>query len=173
MAMGGPSPRPPPMNDTEPHQRARAAAIRFLSYGPRSEAEVRSRLRRTYPSQIVDHVLKDLRERDLVDDTRFARMWTDSRNSHKPRSAWAVKQELIARGVDEALAADAVQDIDDEETAYRAALSPARRLQGVDFRTFHRRLWAYLRRRGFSDSVCRRTLDRLWNDTEIHTQPHH
>ena len=152
------------MNDTDPFQRAQAAALRFLSYRPRSEAEVRSRLRRSSPPHLADQVIDDLKERGLVDDAMFARMWRDSRESLKPRSAWAIKRELIAKGVDDALAAKTVEAVDDEESAYRAALSPARRLRGADFTTFHRRLWGYLRRRGFSDSVCRHTLDRLWNE---------
>ncbi len=152
------------MNDTEPFQRAQAAALRFLSHRPRSEAEVRSRLRRSIPPHLADQVIDDLKERGLLDDALFARLWRDSRESFKPRSAWAIKRELIAKGVDDGLAAKTVQDIDDEESAYRAALSPARRLRAADFTTFHRRLWGYLRRRGFSDSICRHTLDRLWNE---------
>jgi regulatory protein len=158
------------MNDTEPFQRARAVALRFLSYRPRSEAEVRSRLRRSFPPPTADQVIDDLKERGLLDDATFARLWKDSRETLRPRSAWAIKRELVSKGVDDGLAAETVQDVDDEESAYRAALSPARRLRAADFATFHRRLWGYLRRRGFSDLVCRHTLDRLW--TELAGEDH-
>ena len=160
------------MNDTEPFQQARAAALRFLTYRPRTEAEVRSRLRRNFPPQTADRVIDDLKERGLLDDAMFARLWRDSRETLRPRSAWAIKRELIAKGVDDGLAAETVQDVDDEESAYRAALSPARRLRGADFPTFHRRLWGYLRRRGFSDSVCRHTLDRLRTELADENHPH-
>ena len=152
------------MSDTEPSQRAHAAALRFLSYRPRSEAEVRNRLRRRFPEPLVDEVVELLKEESLVDDARFAGLWAESRESHKPRSAWAVKRELIAKGVDSSLAQEAVQDIDDTESAYRAATKQAHKHVEADFLTFRRRLWAYLQRRGFSASVSRQTTQRLWEE---------
>ena len=150
------------MNDTKPVHRAHAAALRFLSYRPRSEAEVRTRLRRRFSESLVDQVLELLKDESLVDDAKFARLWQESRDSHRPRSAWAVKRELIAKGVDRSLADEAVQEMDDNENAYRAGLKPAQKDKDAEFPTFHRRLSGYLHRRGFSDSVSRRTIKRLW-----------
>ena len=101
-----------------------------------------------------------------MDDAKFARLWRDSRDTLKPRSAWEVKRELIAKGVDSSLAGEVVGDVDDEQNAYRAGLQQAQKLDRADFATFHRRLWGYLRRRGFSDSVCRHTINRLWEETD-------
>ena len=159
------------MNDVEPFQRAHAAALRLLSYRPRSEAEVRTRLRRNFTAHLVERVLEALRKQDLIDDSKFARQWRESRESLKPRSAWAIKRELMAKGVDTALADQAVWDVDDGESAYRAALGPARKLNGVDLPTFRRRLWGYLKRRGFSDSDSRLTINRLWEEMESGSRP--
>ena len=150
------------MNDSGPSERARAAALRFLAYRPRSEAEVRARLQRRFPAPLVEQVITRLREQELVDDAKFAQLWSDSRDSSKPRSAWAIKRELIAKGVDGGLASEAVQEIDDNESAYRAGLKPARKNMEAGYPTFRRRLREYLHRRGFSDSVSRRTIERLW-----------
>ena len=152
------------MNDSDPSQRVRAAALRFLSYRPRSEAEVRARLRRRFPAPLVEQVITGLREQALVDDAGFARLWTDSRDSSKPRSAWAIKRELRAKGIDSGLAEEAVREIDDEDAAYRAAQPLARRVHGNGIAAFRRRLWGLLKRRGFSDSVARRVINRLWDD---------
>ena len=159
------------MNDTEPVQRAHAAALRFLSYRPRSEAEVRTRLRRRFSESLVDQVMELLKDESLVDDARFARLWRESRDSFRPRSAWAVKRELIAKGVDGGLASEAVEEIDDNESAYRAGLKPARKNMEAGYPTFRRRLRGYLHRRGFSDSVSRRTIERLWEDLGRESQP--
>ena len=159
------------MNDSKPVQRAHAAALRLLSYGPRSEAEVRDRLLRRFPEPLVAEVMEALREQALVDDASFARMWTESRESLKPRSASAVKRELLAKGIDRAVAEEAVRDMDEEEGAYRAGLKPTRRLGGADFPTFHRKLWGYLQRRGFSNSVSRHTIDRLWEEMSHESHP--
>ena len=154
------------MNDSESFKRASAAALRFLSYRPRSEAEVRSRLRRRFPDHVVEQVVESLAEQALVDDASFAKLWRDNRETLNPRSAAAIKRELILKGVASELAKSAVQDLDDRDSAYRAGLKPARRLAQSDFSTFQRRLWGYLQRRGFSPSVTRETIDRLWEERE-------
>ena len=42
------------------------AACCFLSFRPRSEAEVRRRLMRRFPAELVDHVIEDLRSKNYV-----------------------------------------------------------------------------------------------------------
>ena len=134
------------MNDDEAFQRARAAALRFLSYRPRSAAEVRSRL---------------TAEQSLVNDAEFARVWRQSRESSNPRSATAIRRELLSKGVSRDIADEASRDVDDRESAYRAGVKHARRLEDLDSETFRRRLWGFLMRRGFSRSLARETVDRL------------
>ena len=150
------------MNDSESFQQANATALRLLAHRPRSEAEIRARLRRRFHPSVVDAVVVALHEQGLLDDARFARMWRESRDSHRPRSAASIRQELISKGVDREIAEEAVQDLDDEESAYRAAERFARRLGQADFGAFRSRLWGHLRRRGYSASVARQTIDRLW-----------
>ena len=157
------------MNDSEPFQRASAAASRFLSYRPRSEAEVRGRLSRRFPPHVVERVIESLTEQALVDDVKFAELWTDSRDSLNPRSASAIRWELISKGVAAEVAEVAVCDIDDHDSAYRAALGVARRVDQADIATFRRKLWGHLQRRGFSSSVTRRTVGRLWDEQQANS----
>lgn len=148
--------------DSEQTRRASASAIRHLSRRPRSEAEVRAHLRRAYPPEIVDQVIQSLCAQSLIDDRAFARNWTDSRLRNKPRSAYMVKRELLGKGIDSEIADNAVSDVDDSDAAYRAASAYAPRLRNADYDAFHRRLYGYLARRGFSASVSRRVVSRLW-----------
>jgi regulatory protein len=144
--------------------RAYGAALRLLSHRPRTEQELEERLRRRFAATLVDQVVELLRAEGLVSDVRFARDWTAGRESRNPKSAWVIKRELVAKGIDDAVADDAVSDLDDEENAYRVGLKAAGTMQGVDLPAFRRRLWGYLRRRGFGDSVCRRTIERIWDE---------
>ena len=155
------------MSNSDPSQRANSAALRYLSHRPRSEAEVRSRLRRRFDAAVVENVVTSLKEQALVDDAGFARLWKEGRNSLKPRSAWAIKRELESKGIDRAIAEEAVRDVDDEESAQRAGRRQAARLEQADLATFRRKLWGYLRRRGYSDSVCRRTINKLWEEMDF------
>ena len=157
------------MNDSESFQRACAAAQRFLSYRPRSEAEVRARLSRRFPQDVVGEVLAYLRERGLIDDGDFSRLWTNSRVSFKPRSAAVIKRELLSKGIDRDIAESAIRDVDDQDSAYRAGLRLAHKLDDSDHATFRRRLWSHLQRRGFGSSVTRRAIALLWD--ELHMNP--
>ena len=105
------------MNDDPPLQHAHLAALRFLSYRPRSKAEVRTRLRRSFPADVVDRVIDDLAYRSLVDDRSFARLWRDNRDSLNPRSAASIKRELISKGIARDLAQSTVDDVDDMDSA--------------------------------------------------------
>ena len=154
------------MSDSEPFQRAHAAALRLLSYRPRSEVEVRARLQRRFPASTVDGVLDALKAAGQVDDATFAKLWSDSRASLSPRSASAITHELVSKGVLRDTARQAAAEVDDEDNAYRAGLKMARTQAQADLSAFRRRLWGRLKRRGFSDSVTRRTIARLWEERD-------
>ena len=147
-------------------EKATSHALRFLSYRQRSESEVRRRLQPKYSAQVIESVVERLKELNLLDDASFAREWTRSRSTHRPRSAYAIRRELVGKGVDRDTAQAAVENLDDEESAYRAGQRVAASLTDTDYATFRRRLQGYLYRRGFSGPVIRRTADRLWEERE-------
>ena len=149
------------MDEEKTLQKATSLALRYLSYRPRSEFEVRGRLRRRYDEQIAESVIGRLKEQGLLDDVAFARAWSQGRMSFKPRSAALIRRELLQKGVDRETAHMTVEALDDQESAYKAGLRAANSLADVDYTTFHRRLWGYLQRRGFGQSIVRRMVGRL------------
>ncbi|MCY3544686.1 MAG: regulatory protein RecX [Chloroflexi bacterium] len=153
-------------SDSSQTRRASASAIRLLALRPRTEFEVLNHLCRKFPRDIAERVVADLRRSSLIDDAEFARLWTESRLRAKPRSAWLIKRELLNKGVKSDHADAAVSECDDSESAHRAAEQYARRLHGADYNTFHRRLYGYLGRRGFSQSVSRSVVSGLWRARE-------
>lgn len=149
----------------EERGQAQEAALNFLSYRPRSEAEVRRRLRRGgFGEDLVAGVVAKLRQQGLLDDGAFAAFWAENRTTFSPRGARLVKQELRAKGVDAETAQGATAAIDEEEGAYRAATRKARTLAGTDWPTFRRKLGDFLVRRGFDYEVVEQTVKRLWDE---------
>ena len=139
------------------------AAIHYLGYRPRSEFEVRERLlRRGFDDNTAEVVIAKLREQRLVDDVAFARFWKENRDSFSPRSQWLTKLELRQKGVTDDIIDQVIETIDDDDNAYRAALSKARSLPRSDYQGFRRRLGEYLKRRGFGYGVINHTIERLW-----------
>jgi regulatory protein len=149
------------------YRRCYDAAALFLSYRPRSEPEIRERLRkRGFPTTSINAVIIRLKDQGLVDDTAFARFWTENRDSFSPRSRWLTGQELRRKGVNEEVITQAVGTLDDEDSAYRAGRKKARNLPRHDFQNFHRRLGEHLQRRGFNYGIIKSTVNRLWNELE-------
>jgi len=143
------------------------AAAHYLSYRPRSEFELREKLKqRGFDNNSVEPVIINLKEQGLVDDMAFAQFWKDNRESFSPRSQWLTKLELRRKGVANDIIDQVVDSVDDADSAYRAALSKARSLPLSDYESFRRRLGEYLKRRGFSYPVINQIVERIWQEQE-------
>ncbi len=148
------------------YPQARDAALRFLSYRPRSEAEVRRRLSRHYCPRVIDQVILFLQQNRYLDDAAFAQMWRRSREQRRPRGRRALQQELMQFGVDRDIIEEALEGFDAAANAYKAGQRPAARLaaKGSPPDVFKRKIGAHLRRRGFKCSVITETVNRLWQE---------
>jgi len=147
------------------YQRCLDAASRYLAYRPRSVFEVKTRLRqRGFEQATIEAVLHELRRNGSLDDLAFARFWRENRESFSPRSGLVLGRELTAKGVPKAIVNEAVSGLDAEQSAYRAALKRAKRLDRIDFTEFRARLTPFLRRRGFSYQVTEDAVRRLWDE---------
>ena len=101
----------------------------------------------------------------MLDDVEFSSFWCRSRSSHSPRSSRLLKHELASKGVSPEVISEALQDLDDAELAYQAALKSARKQRDEDFADFQRKMWGHLRRRGFGQALIRETIRRVWSET--------
>ena len=143
-------------------ERAYERALNFLSYRPRSEAEVRRRLRKKgVEDEGVEVVVERLTRAGLLNDREFARYWVENRLQFNPRGARALRHELREKGVPASIIADTLADFDEETSARRAAEAGMRRLAHLEPRDFRRRLGAYLARRGFSYAVVKPLIEEM------------
>jgi regulatory protein len=143
-------------------ERAYERALNFLSYRPRSEAEVRRRLReKDVPDEVVEVVVERLTRAGLLDDREFTRYWVENRLQFNPRGARALRHELWEKGVPAPIIADALAGFDEKASARKTAESRARQLAHLEPRDFRRRLGAYLARRGFSYAVIEPLIEEM------------
>ena len=153
------------LRDAEARADAMSAALRLLSYRPRSETELRQRLaRRGAPPALIDSTIQRLRELGLVDDAAFARSWVESRERASPRGQRLLRQELRAKGVNSDASRELVEGVNDAEAALRASARRAASLSGLPQEEFRRRLGDFLRRRGFDYETIRLTVERRWRE---------
>jgi regulatory protein len=134
-------------------ERAYERALNFLSYRPRSEAEVRRSLHGKNEEQVIDVVDELLARAGLLNDREFARYWVENRLQFKPRGARALRQELWEKGISDAIVDETLEGFDEEDAARVVAEDGARRMTRLEPGDFRRKLSAYMARRGFSYAV--------------------
>jgi regulatory protein len=155
------------LTGAELSQRCYDAALRYLDYRPRSQTELKQRLaRRGFDEETVAATLSRLQELGLVDDLAFARFWQENRQAFSPRSRWLVRRELKQKGVADEVIEKVLANADDEDGAYRAAMTRARKLPASDYEGFRKRLGDYLKRRGFGYGVIKNTLKKVWEEVK-------
>jgi regulatory protein len=158
--------------DEEARREALHAATRLVAARPRSEREVRDRLRRRrFPQPAVDAAVGRLIELGFLNDETFARFWAESRQGARPSSRRLIATELRRKGVAAEAASAATATISDDEAAYEAASRRLRSLRSLEYQRFRERLGAFLTRRGFSYDVSRRTIERCWSETSDDAPP--
>ncbi len=143
---------------------AHERALNFLSYRPRSQAEVRRNLfKKDIDESVVDQVIARLSRAGLVDDKAFAHYWVENRKKFKPRGRRALRYELRRKGVKDVIIDEVLSEYDETPGAYQVASKRAARLarRGTDLATFRQKLYGFLKRRGFAYPVIRDTLDQI------------
>lgn len=154
----------------EARQQAVERAINYLSFRPRSQAEVHRYLRKKEtPPEIIEAVLERLKNLDYLNDRAFASFWVESRKQHSPRGSQGLRNELRMKGVEREVVEELVSDENDADLALRAAQKKAALLlhtPDIDYNTFRNRLGGFLQRRGFSYEVVARTVRTLWQEHE-------
>ncbi len=144
---------------------AHERALRFLEPRPRSTVEVKQYLlKKEIPADIVTQVIEKLTSAGLLDDAAFAKYWVENREEFRPRAGRALRFELKRKGLADSAIADAIREVDETESAYRAGLPRAKRWSGLEHREFRDKVGAFLLRRGFSYEVAKQAAERLWQE---------
>jgi len=152
--------------------RAKASAYRYLSYRPRSIAELKRQLvKKGYQETTVDQVIDRLSELELIDDLAFARYWVEQRETFKPRGQRALRYELYQKGIDRQIVDLVVADVDETASAKKAARKKANFWRELPEEQFYEKLGNYLKRRGFGYEIVRNVTQELWSSASHSKQP--
>ena len=152
---------------TEELWSARNAALRLISYRPRTERELRDRLReKEYPDTDIVATIEDLKRSGLVNDAEFARTYLRDALALRPKGKLALKRKLLLLGLDKSIVEESLQEVFSEVNQEDAALEAARRFlrkSGGKKRTedpaaIRNRLANYLARQGYGWDTIRPVL---------------
>jgi regulatory protein len=143
-------------------------ALHFLSYRPRSSAEVRQNLvKRGISEPLVEETMNRLQASGLVNDEAFARAWVENRNSFRPRGKPALRMELRQKGLSEEIVQTVLDtQVNEAALAFQAARKYARRLTGLEWLEFRQKLSGFLARRGFSYTSIAPVVSEVWKESQ-------
>ena len=149
------------LHATDERNKAHERALLFLSYRPRSKAEVTRRLiRQGFDKSVVSGEVERLSETGLLDDSAFAQYWISNREQFRPRGQYALRQELRQKGIDDTIIDGLLHQIDDTENAHRAAAPKLSSWHRLEPDVAYRKLSGYLGRRGFSYEAIQQVWER-------------
>lgn len=162
----------PADRERDPYAAARNIVLRQLTSSPKSRRQLAVKLaEKEIPEDVAAAVLDRFEEVQLVDDAEFARMWVASRSRSKSLARGALKRELAEKGISGELAAEALEQVSDEDEYVAARALARRRLQFSADLTDRaardkqaRRLVSMLARKGYSPSVGYRVVNEVIGD---------
>ncbi|MFH1678307.1 MAG: regulatory protein RecX [Candidatus Omnitrophota bacterium] len=143
--------------------KALQCAFNLLKYRPRSEYELYQRLkRRGFSETPINNAIFLLKEKNLINDLEFARIWVESR-INKPLGLKRIKQELRIKGIKEELIDRALADFsgnyNEEEAIRNLVCQRWERLSHIQPKEkVKQRIFMYLLRRGFSPEKVRQAI---------------
>ena len=146
----------------------REAALRLLDAAPRPSGALRERLAgKGYGEETVEDVIGRLTRVGLVDDRAYAESAVRYCLGRMMGRRGAVA-ELARKGVDRAMAEEAVAEADGEglftQAAWELGRRTARRTEGMDLRVRQRRFWAAGGRKGHDPQTLRMVAAEVFKD---------
>lgn len=146
-------------------QKARGYAFLLLKFRPRSENELRQRLKKKkFNSEIIESTVSFLKDKGFIDDNYFAKTWIESRIK-KPLGIRRLKAELSIKGINKEIIDTQINEIKksyvEEAIVGGIARDRLNKIKGIYPQKAKQRVYAYLLRRGFSPQVVIECLNKI------------
>jgi regulatory protein len=155
------------LKSQEQIERAKKNALRYVSVRPRSVYELQTHLqRKSFEDDVINAVVEYLTGLELLDDTAFANYWIDQRETFRPRSRFALGQELRQKGIDRKVIDAVLEDVDELAAARRVVDKRADRWANLPEDAYLEKMAGFLQRRGFSYEIIREVLQDTWQEQE-------
>ncbi len=154
------------------------ASIRFLSFRPRSEKEMRDYLTKKFriqnselriKNEIIERIIASLKRDKFINDEEFVRMWVKQRTLLKPKAWRVIKYELKQKGITDEII-DFVMTNDQLSMTKNLDTESARKLAEKKLRTIHdkddkrkvyEKLGRYLASKGFDWDTVKEAIDQV------------
>ncbi len=151
--------------EADPYSIANTIALNALVARAKSKGELLAHLKkRGVEDDVAQATLFRLQENGLINDSEFAKAWTQSRHTSKNLSKRIIAGELRTRGVDQSSIDEALDEIDDESeyrTAFSLGMKKYNTMSRLEPEVQIRRIQSLLQRKGFSFPTIARVIREL------------
>ena len=151
------------MPDPESFKKAKAHALRYLSYRDRSKWELSQYLgKKEHSPPVIQKTLDYLAELNYVDDQRFALQWGQYKINKSKIGKNRLYMELLGKGVNKETIEGILSTLYEENPEMELAVECARKkwvaLKSFEEKKKKRLLVQYLQRKGFSSDIIYQSL---------------
>ena len=133
-----------------------AYSYRLLSIRPRSEKELRGRLKeKGFGHDAIQEAVSLLKKSNIIDDVKFAHLFVESRMRTNPKGKTFLKMELMQKGVEASIIEKVLsEESKDEDSLVRElARKKMETLKKEPKEKIRRKLFSYLAGRGFDFDI--------------------
>ena len=150
------------------------ASLRFLSYRPRSEKEVKDFLAKkiarvenikfTEASQspVISQIISRLKKQSFLNDKEFADWWVKARTSSQPKGPYLIKRELAGKGIDKDIIEKAISKIKNQTELGRNVIEKKiktwKKLTNLELKN---KIYQHLARRGFDSAAIKEVIAQI------------
>jgi len=153
-------------------------ALRFLSFRPRSEKEIKdyfSKIKNQkskikIKDETINSIIKKLKEKKFLNDEEFTRLWIESRLRYKPRSISLIKRELLFKGVDKDVIDAQISNFqsaswrtisNELEMAKKLIEKRVQRYKNLPRQEIYQKLGRFLAGKGFNWDTIKKSIDEV------------
>ncbi len=144
-------------------------ALRFLSFRPRSEKEIRDYLSKKKVSELVaQEIISKLKENKFLNDDDFAKWWVEQRTLIKPRAWRIIKIELKQKGISKEIIEKLEQNTEFKlqsnlEMAIKLAQKRLPRYKNLPKQEAYQKLGRFLASKGFDWETIKISIDGVFS----------
>ncbi len=139
-------------------------SLRFLSYRPRSEKEIKDYLKKKkIDENIQAQIIEKLKSYNFINDEDFVKFWIEQRTKFKHKPIWVIEFELKQKGIEKDLINEVLLSFDqtkrvDLESAKKLAEKKMDFYRNLDPKKRREKVMNYLLRKGFDYKTIKKVL---------------
>lgn len=142
-------------------------ALNYLGRRVHSSREIKNKLlQKGYEKNLIEEVVSSLVEKQILNDSEFARIYIDEKLRLKKWGIRKLKSELIKKGISESIIREVIVDIPDENQ-FNSAIDIAKKklkllsARESDSQKIKQKLYSSLSSKGFSYDVISKVINKL------------